>query len=51
MSKNRQFTVSKPGSMNTQNYIPLFMNIRFQFTNMFLPVIILSQPAILKHVI
>jgi hypothetical protein len=51
MSKNGQFPVGKPGSMNTQKNISLFMNTRFQLANSFLPVFISTQPIVLKQLI
>jgi hypothetical protein len=37
MITRRQFSVNKPGSMNTPKIIFPFINTRFQFVNMFLP--------------
>jgi hypothetical protein len=50
MSKNRQFPVSKSGSMNTQPRVSPFMNTRFQLINRSLGVGLVLQPFINKYV-
>jgi len=51
MITRRQFSVNKPGSMNTLQTIFSSMNTRFQFVNMFLSDFYLFQSVAHKQLI